>query len=412
MHRPVLFLFTLLFLPLSLHAAVAAPLAAWVQLGDTAEVRAVVADAACPTLLRDGRVEVMVARAPASADFPLICSAPVASDTKLLSLDGKVLPLPTQTASRILIVGDTGCRITVSQLQACNDPKAWVFPKLAAAASALKPDLVIHLGDYVSRESACPARFSGCEGSPFGDNWGAWSADLFSPAAPLLAAAPVIFARGNHEDCNRQGPGWLRLMGSGAFDQTVPCALHVAPYAVRFGSVTLAVLDTASAPETETVDSMASAYAEDLQSLAKLPSPVWMLQHRPIWGAISGPLDIPIGGNLTLGAAIRKVPIPANVELMLSGHIHGFEAMNYYSGVPPQIISGNGGDLLHDIPRILKGAIFQGTLDVTVKDGVSASDFGFLLMTKTDGGWTIDAYDADGNRTKQCHLKDRRVDCD
>ena len=92
---------------------------------------------------------------------------------------------------RILVLGDTGCRIKGAALQACNDPAAWPFPPLAAAAAKLKPDLIVHVGDYLYRESACPAGNAGCAGSPWGDNWTTWQADFYTPAAPLLAAGVV-----------------------------------------------------------------------------------------------------------------------------------------------------------------------------------------------------------------------------
>ena len=38
---------------------------------------------------------------------------------------------------------------------------------------------------------------------------------------------------------------------------------------------------------------------------------------------------IPIGGNQTMIAAAGKSGIPSPVELMLAGHIHTFEAINY-----------------------------------------------------------------------------------
>ncbi len=127
--------------------------------------------------------------------------------------------MPVLHPQRILVLGDTGCRIKGASLQACNDPAQWPFPQLAAAAASLKPDLVIHVGDYLYRESACPAGNQGCAGSPWGDNWTTWQADFFTPAAPLLAAAPIVLARGNHEDCKRAGPGWTRLQGPAAFDR-------------------------------------------------------------------------------------------------------------------------------------------------------------------------------------------------
>ncbi len=393
------------------HAVAGAPLAAWVQLGENTRVRAIVADGTCPEIMHDGGFERMSVRTAPSTAFPLLCESVMPSDATYILINGVPLPLPVQSPNRILVIGDTGCRLQGSDFQACNDPSAWVFPRLAAAAAKLKPQIVIHAGDYVSREQSCPAQNAGCQGSPYGDNWAAWQADFFGPAAPLLALAPIVLARGNHEDCNREGIGWLYLMGADVTDGTASCRAHTEPYRVRLGDLSLAVVDTANALDVEIVEEMTRAYAADLSQIAQWPEPVWMVQHRPDWGAVSGPLDIPIGGNQTLIAATRQVPIPGNVKLMLSGHIHGFEAINYYSGIPPQIISGNGGDRLHDIPRILKGAIFQGWSGVQVRDGFSENGFGFLMLTKSETGWDVDTYDPDGHVKSHCRFDGQRIDC-
>ena len=45
---------------------------------------------------------------------------------------------------------------------------------------------------------------------------------------------------------------------------------------------------------------------------------------------------------------------------------------------------------------------------------MSVGGFGFLLMTKAAGGWTIDLYDQAGQAKGQCLFKDGakpRVDC-
>jgi hypothetical protein len=42
---------------------------------------------------------------------------------------------------------------------------------LSKTIAARKPSLVIHVGDYIYRESPCPAGDKGCKGSPYGDNW-------------------------------------------------------------------------------------------------------------------------------------------------------------------------------------------------------------------------------------------------
>jgi hypothetical protein len=161
--------------------------ASWVQMmpGGGAEVRAVSSDG-CPTVEFDdganSKQVPMQPRAVHTADFLLVCGAvvprgvtgisiPVAAMGEPMGLIMKRLPVPVADPQRILVLGDTGCRIKGPALQACNDPKAWPFPGLAKAAAAQNPDLVIHLGDYLYRESACPATFPGCAGSPWGDNW-------------------------------------------------------------------------------------------------------------------------------------------------------------------------------------------------------------------------------------------------
>jgi hypothetical protein len=305
-------------------------------------------------------------------------------------------------------------------VQACSDPVKWPFPQLAAAAAKLKPDLVIHVGDDLYRESPCPAGTESCVDSPWGDNWTTWQADFYAPAAPLLAAAPIVLTRGNHEDCKRSGPGWLRLQGPLLFDAAAPCVPHLPVYTVDLGGLRLAVMDDATAQEAELDQDGAAVYAAELTGLAAIPAPVWFVHHRPIWAAVTGPLGIPIGGNLTLIDATRLKAlhggprIPSNVALMLSGHIHTFEAINFTKGVPPQIVAGNGGDNLLITPKNLRGTQFLGHSGVTVADGLSVGGFGFLLMTRGEGGWTIDLYDSAGAKTRTCRFttgKPGRLDC-
>jgi predicted phosphodiesterase len=392
---------------------------AWVQATASGYEARLVTDAAnCPFLRTDKGDVAMTVRAAAGANFPLTCAAAVPAGAAHAKVADVALPLPVADPQRILVLGDTGCRIKGAALQACNDPVKWPFPQLAAAAAALKPDLVIHVGDYLYRESACPSGNQGCAGSPWGDNWITWQADFYTPAAALLAAAPIILVRGNHEDCARSGPGWLRLQGPSAFDPAAPCIPHLPLYSVELGALRLAVMDDATAQDTELDRDASPGYAAEMVGLAAIPAPVWFIHHRPIWAAITGPLGIPIGGNLALIDAVRVAslsggpPIAPTVELMLSGHIHTFEAINYAGNVPPQIVAGNGGDNLDITPTNLRGTQFQGHSGVTVVDGLSVGGFGFLLMTRTEGGWTIDLYDVTGAKTRSCRFTaGKRLDC-
>jgi hypothetical protein len=170
-------------------------------------------------------------------------------------------------------------------------------------------------------------------------------------------------------------------------------------------------MDDANAPDTSVDASAVPTYQSEIGALSILTEPVWLVTHRPIWGAVSGPLGIPAGGNATLIAAVDKRAFPPAVKLMLAGHIHSFEAINYDAKAPPQIVAGNGGDNLDKTPADLRGTIFQGNSSVSVKDGLSVGGFGFLLMTRLKDRWTIDLYDADATYQRQCVFAAGRVDC-
>jgi Calcineurin-like phosphoesterase len=442
---------------------------AWTQYGPdgVVEARTIVEGKDCPEIALDLKRSQMKVRVAADANFLTVCAAPIPPGTKQAALvlpppvksppplpagpaaekawveevtgvsppganaspsewlawrdqveakakyDLVPLPLPVADPQRILVLGDTGCRIKGTELQDCSNPDLWPFARIAAEAARLKPDLVIDVGDYLYRENACPADFKGCSGTPHGDNWPTWDADFFTPARPLLAVAPWVIVRGNHEDCQRAGLGFLRLLGPQGFDPAAACIDHLPQYFISLARMTLAVEDDADAPDTSVVDKVVPTYKEEIAALAAAKPPVWWLQHRPIWGVISGPLGLPVGGNLTMVAAAGSSGIPSPVELMLAGHIHSFEAINYEPDdhVPPQIVAGFGGDELDATPASLHGAIFQGSSGVHVKDGISIGGFGFLLLTRMENGWTIDAYDPHGQIERQCLFHNGRVDC-
>ena len=412
----------------------------WTEVGPggVLEARAVVAGTACPVIFIDLQRLVMKRRTAADDKFLSVCAQAIPAGTKQAALaftlhqapsppdgapqdvsrdwikyDVVPLPLPVSDPQRIVVFGDTGCRIKGKSVQDCSDPAKWPFARIAAEAARLKPDLVIHVGDYLYRESACPPDFAGCAGTPFGDNWPTWDADFFAPAKPLLAAAPWVMVRGNHEDCQRAGPGWLRLLGPTAYDPAAPCAAHLAPYTIPLGALDLVVMDNADAPDSSVAETSVPAYRQELAALGQAKAPSWLVLHEPIWAAITGPLGVPAGGNLTMITAAGNTGIPAPIELMLAGHIHSFEAINYgrEPHVPPQIVAGFGGDLLDETPSHLRGAVFQGDSGVRVSDGISIGGFGFLVMTKTETGWTIDVHDWQGRIERQCVFRAGRVDC-
>ncbi|HBO76795.1 MAG TPA: serine/threonine protein phosphatase, partial [Cupriavidus sp.] len=282
--------------------------AAWVEIGDgnQAIARAVTsyvapADAGtngvCPMLTVDGKATRMTLRvgpatvplrttasAPADSkpsEFPVsVCEATVASTATSAAIGTQTLPLPKALPQRIVVLADTGCRLKKADnaWQACSDTDAWPLSTVATTAAGFNPDLVLHIGDYHYRENACPPDIAGCQGSPWGYGWDTWQADLFKPAAPLLAKAPWVVVRGNHEECARAGQGWSRFLDPRPFDTTRSCddpvndssGNYSDPYAVSLGGGSqVIVFDSAKAGKAAlpTNDPQFIAYQKQFQTV-------------------------------------------------------------------------------------------------------------------------------------------------
>jgi hypothetical protein len=370
---------------------------AWVELTDRgAEARLITATAVCPAATIDGKTTPMTQRAGPSADFPLtLCQVLLSPGARQASIRGAVLPLPSAEPKRIVIFGDTGCRLKGDDIQNCDrpqglTPKDWPFARVAALAAAHHPDLVIHVGDYYYRESPCPAGRAGCAGSPWGDNWNSWNADFFAPAQPLLKIAPWVMVRGNHEDCQRGGPGWFLLLDAAAAPLT--CPAESAPMVVNAGGLEFYVLDSSGTVDREAPAGPVAKFSAQLDALKTTPptAPAWILTHRPIWGLAPvasagpiGPLELKI--NATEQAAAKGRDFKG-VQMVVSGHIHHFASFSFNGDRPPQLIVGTGGDIgeTGDTPRFLDGGVDM--------DGMSAERFGFdrygfLVLDKTATGW-------------------------
>jgi len=387
-------------------------LAHWVQMspGGVSEARVVVQSDACPAAVIDGANVPMQTRAAPNDKFPVrLCAVTLAPTVTNVSVLGAVLHAPKPSPERILVLGDTGCRIKGKTVQACNDPAQWPFPQVAAQAARLKPDVVIHVGDYLYRESACPAGDARCAGSPSGDNWTTWAADFFTPGKALLEAAPWVIVRGNHEECARAGAGFLRLIGPLAVAEGAPCVEHIAPYAVQLGKINLIVTDNASAVDLSPPSSLVDTYKQDFAAFPKLANgETWIAGHHPIWGVVGLNLGIVVGGNATLMDAEDDAGIPSNVGLMLAGHIHTFEAINYAGGLPPQLIVGEGGDILDEAPSDLSG---RSVGAVKITTGLSLPGWGFTLLTRTGDHWTADVFNSAGAHERTCTIAARHIDC-
>jgi hypothetical protein len=401
--------------------ASAAILAQWVQLGpDTSASVRVITDGACPSVQFDGAAVPMAVRAEpnaaladlktrASSPFPRSCEIAVPVGARAAAVEGKPLKLPRPDPQRIITFGDTGCRLKGKEIQDCNDPAAWPFPAIVAQAAAQHPDLVIDVGDYHYREDACPADRAGCAGSPSGYGWAPWDADFFTPAAPLLAAAPWVMARGNHEDCARAGEGWFRFLDRAPMPAS--CRDLTGVFVSRLGNFAIVNVDSAAAddPKKENADALTVRLHDQFQDVAaKLPAEAWLVTHRPL-DAMLGVKGRNVVGNKVLEAAFGT-DLPPAIHMLVSGHIHFFQAVDFGALHAPQLVVGTGGDDLDPMPPTsVTGTTINQLL---VASATTESDFGYMLWERQGSAWSGTLFDGNGATRQVCRLEGRSLACE
>jgi hypothetical protein len=386
---------------------------AWLEFGPEGRLIArVIVDGECPSLVIDDLDVDMTRRAPASDAFPVTaCEATVPFGTSSASILNQDLPLPRGPIRRIAVIGDTGCRVNdwEKKYQACNDSEAWPFARVAESVAAWHPDLIVHVGDYLYRESPCPTNFGGCEGNPHGDNWATWDADFFDPAASLLGSAPWIFMRGNHETCNRNPEGWFHFLDPRTYQAT--CQRFTEPYVILLLGPTFAVIDSAEAADESDTPQETAEYTREFEVLGQIAAPgSWLVTHRPVWGILKSKQREFDVENATYAASSGD-SLKANYAVVLSGHIHVAEtiAFDETSDRRPQLISGNAGTALDDIPTASPSAGELG--DPAVAQAETLSAFGFMTIEPNGDGWIATQRDKNGNPLLDCILDVSELRC-
>lgn len=422
--------------PAAAHAAAAQPYVVASPQGG-AVMRLETGASVCPVASVDGVRRPMAERSPprrfpprpsasgaAAAQpsvFPLrVCEIALPAGTRQASVDGRAVPVMPAVVRRIVLIGDTGCRLKQADdaWQACNDPLAWPFAAVARAAAAAKPDLVLHVGDYHYRENACPQGQAGCAGSPWAYGRDAWDADFLTPAAPLLAAAPWVMVRGNHEECARAGQGWWLLLDPhplGRADCADPAgddeANHTAPYAVDLGEgARLIVADFAALGDKHLQGAALARYRADaaqIRALARAGDTNFLTAHYPLAAVVRKKDKLAMGTAAMADAFGADAPgaggyVPAlpTVTAILAGHVHMLQYA-VMRGRPVQIVNGFSGTQ-EDAPKApasMAEARAAGE-DHALADVFSlfgALGFG-VLERQADGRWRYEAFDQNGKR--------------
>ncbi len=402
----------------------------WVELGPNGitHARTIIPSSqrACPSIEIDGSPQPMNTRgqAPPGFDEVQVCQYTIPAGATSASIGSQALSLPSANPQRIVVLGDTGCRIKGSDVQDCDDPQDWKFQQVAQDIAATEPDLIIHVGDYHYREGDGTQQLATCPNTKIGLCWASWEADFFAPARTLLPKAPWVFIRGNHEDCGtadsssdppRAWRGWFyflepRPLTGTPWDQAT-CPAYTDPYFIPAGSQNFLVMDTseipddyASTPVQKTVDRYAHEFTI-MDTLTQNQDRVWLTTHRPFWAVASWSSGgrAQIGAtDLTLQAALAQSQdhgIPSSVDMLLAGHIHLFERLVFTDGRPPQLVFGGGGTeldpaitdaLLNANPSVMR------SLGVAQKDFTTFQDIDYGIIDSTSSGWSVTVKNVDG----------------
>ncbi|MEV0457249.1 metallophosphoesterase family protein [Catellatospora methionotrophica] len=432
---------------------------AWTQLipGGT-QVRVATPAATCPILVVTTGTQVVrhqmvlestVALYPTTAT---VCTRRVAGTATAARIDaatspvpvrpdaGGAVPLPNWTQpgsaarrpANIALIGDTGCRIPAAGTpQACTpQPQDWPFRRVAnsAAANPVPPNLVVHLGDYIYRSRPGPTPSPLCGGpgtSPSMHTWGCLVADFFQPAARLLAQAPFVFVRGNHETCGRSGDVWFRYLAS--TPSTTACGApnpqdFSPPVRVAAGTLDLLLMDTSCASDESVPPSCAQAqrsarytaqFNEVNNSLVQAGEN-FLLSHTPIW-AVRGqtPAGNPVWIDGILSSAVAATSLgilDRRIDLVLAGHIHLYQMLTFDTSTqfhrPPVVTVGSSGTELDPKTWQDSDLIGKPVDGVAIGDLVTRSEFGYGVLRDTGTTWNLRFFDQFGTRVPgtNCNL--------
>ena len=427
---------------------------------------------------------------PKATTASTVCEAIIPAGHTVATINGTDLKLPVANPKRILVIGDTGCRlnsskggapsqsvlstdasVTAGAQQNCNDPASFPFKALADYEAQFKPDLILHVGDYFYRDSNCVKSgvetAAGCTNPasaaymPWGDTFDSWNADVFIPGKNLLAAAPWVMVRGNHESCGRGARGWFAMMDPRPyFEPWVKCRKNAgnaavgasastsraefAPtYVVPAGNAYILAHDSSFANDASVDVNMAKNFDFDLTAvLNALPANAYSIYatHKPVYGYVAPTLND--AGDFTEQYTMSGAPtgvasaftggVPAKLALMLSGHVHQFEYLNFqdYTHFAPQMVVGVGGDNLDPTAnpngttatykptngssfKVHNNATTSTTTTTTVQSGYAQALFGFAVLDATPTGFVANVYNTTATKAGRCTitLNPRNIAC-
>ena len=423
--------------------------AAWIQyaMSHGWEVRALSDTGHCPSLEWDGAPLPLKVRAGpgtlpprdgkgASDSRPAVfeltsCELPVPASATRLRVGHFDLPVPHSQLHHLVLMGDSGCRMKAAEeaFQDCLDPQAWPFARVNDTAASMHPDLVIHVGDLHYRESPCPVGRPGCAGSPWGYGDDVWMEDFFRPTASLRASAPWVVARGNHEACDRAGLGWFRFLAATDFSPALSCesaanddeANFTHPFAVALDTQTQLIVFDSAAVSSKPYKSDSPAYRrylalmDEVAALARDKPHSIFVNHHPalaFGGSASGKAKPGTQGLISVLAAHDPTRLyPPGIDLVVNGHVHMFQALDFSSGQPATVLTGNGGSAMEGY--VNPESAFQTPVapGAVLSHFETQPGFGFATLDLVTDSWELKEWSPTGQLLRRCTIALQSLRC-
>lgn len=372
----------------------------WTQFDATGNLclRLITKDPIPPHVILNGVATRLSLRISSSPAFPVYVWETSILAGMIINIEDTTVSLP-HAFKKIAFIGDTGCR----PLQDCSDEK-WPLKQISDSLLTEKPDLIIHLGDYIYRHFEAQIRYSdSIIHLEEGDNWLGWQKEFFTPLHKILPEVPWIFVRGNQESCTGAHDGWSRFLDG--YPYTSTSLNYTPPYVIPLEKVTLIVHDS-SCVQPECEQDWPNKQLQDLELPAAKDT--WLLTHRPPWGIVNcqkhndnKPFIIMNDyGNLQSFLE----PFPDNLTTIFSGHIHAFQAIRLADLAVQLFVIGNGGVNLEKDPppEIMKNTQLK---DKKIDYALSLIEAGYGMVEHIGKKWSLQAKNKQGTSLIQLDCK-------
>lgn len=367
----------------------------WIQLNAQGkyEFRIVGVDS-CPSIECDGIGIATQSRFEGSDGFRAkTCFADVSNCSKV-SFGGNTREIK-KSIDKVAFIGDTGCRIKIGKkdkdktsFQECSDPNAWSAKEIAQTIASMKPDLVVHVGDYNYREKCDNKELCdklGITSEDVGSGYNIWEKDFLEPFDSLLQSATFVFVRGNHENCDRSWEGYMSMLspypfarcknsdsGSRMFKNIPQDA-----YRVEIGGFKAVIADSAGQNDDSVKHSDKEYFTKMFKDLKDDMQDSLFITHKPLYNL-----------NFDSSNAQEEAYDSLNVEskAIISGHIHNFQYMENRN--IKQVIVGNSGTKLDKHPAT----------NNSYPKSVQIEEFGFVILDRAGDEYVGTLYSKSGER--------------